>query len=76
MQQPTADGKKRRAAAESAASGRLMTLQEVADYPRVTRATIHRMLKRNQIPTFRIGGHWRFNLEEIDNWCASQVRRR
>jgi hypothetical protein len=37
---------------ESAASGTLMTLQEVADYPRVTRATIHRMLKRNQIPTF------------------------
>ena len=30
------------------------------------------MLKRNQIPTFRIGRHWRFNLEEIDNWCASQ----
>ncbi len=57
---------------ESAASGTLMTLQEVADYPRVTRATIHRMLKRNQIPTFRIGRHWRFNLEEIDNWCASQ----
>jgi len=35
---------------ESAASGTLMTLQEVADYPRVTRATIHRMLKRH---------HWR-----------------
>jgi len=55
MQRSIADGKKRRAAAESAASGTLMTLQEVADYLRVTRATIHRMLKRNQIPTFRIG---------------------
>jgi excisionase family DNA binding protein len=72
MQRSIADEKKRRAAAESAASGTLMTLQEVADYLRVTRATIHRMLKRNQIPTFRIGRHWRFNLEEIDNWCASQ----
>ncbi len=51
----------------------MMTLQEVAEYLRVTRSTIHRLLKRNQIPAFRIGRHWRFNLEEIDNWCASHV---
>jgi excisionase family DNA binding protein len=50
-----------------------MTLQEVADYLRVTRSTIHRILKRNQIPAFRIGRHWRFNLEEINNWCASRA---
>ena len=40
---------------------------------RVTRSTIHRLLKRNQIPAFRIGRHWRFNLEEIENWCASHA---
>jgi excisionase family DNA binding protein len=51
----------------------LMTMQEVSDYLRVTRSTIHRMLKRNQIPAFRIGRHWRFNLEEINKWCASQA---
>jgi excisionase family DNA binding protein len=73
MQKPTADEKKRRAAAESAAPATLMTLQEVADYLRVTRSTIHRMLKRNEIPAFRIGRHWRFNLEEINNWCASHA---
>jgi excisionase family DNA binding protein len=73
MQKPTADGKKRPAAAESAAPPTLMTLQEVADHLRVTRSTIHRMLKRNQIPAFRIGRHWRFYLEEINNWCASHA---
>jgi excisionase family DNA binding protein len=51
----------------------MMTLQEVADYLRVTRSTIHRLLKRNQIPAFRIGRHWRFNVEEIDNWCSSRA---
>ena len=39
----------------------------------MTRSTIHRLLKRNQIPAFRIGRHWRFNLEEIENWCASHA---
>jgi excisionase family DNA binding protein len=65
--------KKRHTAAEGAAQGTLMTLQEVADYLRVTRSTIHRMLKRNQIPAFRIGRHWRFNFEVINKWCASQA---
>jgi len=39
----------------------------------VNRSTIDRLLKRNQILAFRIGRHWRFNLEEIDNWCASHA---
>ena len=51
----------------------LMTLQETADYLRVTRSTIQRLLKRNQIPAFRIGRHWRFNLEEIESWCSSRA---
>src|SRR5712691_10578600 len=51
----------------------VMTLQEIADYLRVTRSTIHRLLKRNQIPAFRVGRHWRFNVEEIDNWCSSRM---
>jgi excisionase family DNA binding protein len=72
MQKPTADGKKRRTVAEGAAQGPFMTLLEVAEYLRVTRSTIHRLLKRNQIPAFRIGRHWRFNLEEIENWCSSR----
>jgi excisionase family DNA binding protein len=64
---------RRAAAAISLSTTMFMTLQEVAEYLRVTRSTIHRLLKRNQIPAFRIGRHWRFNLEEIDNWCASRV---
>jgi excisionase family DNA binding protein len=52
---------------------KLMTLQEVADYLRVTRSTIHRMMKRNEIPGFRIGRHWRFNLDEIDRWLSSRT---
>ena len=56
---------------QSAPPQALMILQEVADYLRVTRSTIHLLLKRNENPAFRIGRHWRFNLEEIYNWCAS-----
>jgi excisionase family DNA binding protein len=73
VEEQNADEKNRRAGAESSASRPMMTLQEVADYLRVTRSTIHRLLKRNQIPGFRIGRHWRFNVEEIDRWCSSRA---
>ncbi|MGA8056739.1 MAG: helix-turn-helix domain-containing protein [Candidatus Binataceae bacterium] len=73
MQERILDEKNRPADAEMPASRRMMTLQEIADYLRVTRSTIHRLLKRNQIPAFRIGRHWRFNVEEIDNWCSSRA---
>jgi excisionase family DNA binding protein len=68
-----AGGKNRRAAAAIPASKTVMTLQETAEYLRVTRSTIHRLLKRNQIPGFKIGRHWRFRLEEIENLCSPSV---
>ena len=67
--------KKHRAAAVDPQPKTMMTMQEVADYLRVTRSTVHRLLRRNEIPAFRIGRHWRFNLAEIDRWCTSRMPR-
>jgi excisionase family DNA binding protein len=50
----------------------LMTVREVCAYLRVSRATIYRLLKENQIPAFRVGSDWRFNIEEIDRWRLRQ----
>jgi excisionase family DNA binding protein len=69
----TAGDKTRGGDAELPESKTLMTLQETAAYLRVTRSTIQRLLKRNQIPAFRIDRHWRFNLEEIEKWCSSHA---
>ena len=47
---------------------KLMTVQETADYLRVHPTTIGRLVKRRQIPAFRIGNGWRFSVEAIDRW--------
>jgi len=47
---------------------KIITVGELADYLRVHRSTIYRLLKRGQLPGFRIGSDWRFNLETIDKW--------
>ena len=73
------DPQRQRSAKEEAGDGyqraysKFMTLEELADYLRVTRATIHRLLKRNEIPAFRIGRRWRFDAEKI-KWYASHTR--
>ena len=51
---------------------KLMTVREVCDYLRVSRATIYRLLKENQIPAFRVGSDWRFCIEAIDSWRFEQ----
>ncbi len=48
----------------------VMTVQDVSTYLRVHPSTIYRLLKRNEIPAFRVGSDWRFNVEAIDRWRA------
>jgi len=53
----------------------ILTLENVAAYLRVHPSTIYRMLKRKQLPAFKIGRDWRFNVESIDRWRADAERR-
>ena len=53
---------------------KVMTLEEVSRYLHVHRSTIHRLLKRGEIPAFRIGSDWRFNIETIDMWRSALER--
>jgi excisionase family DNA binding protein len=48
--------------------GPILTIVEVAAYLRVHPSTIYRLLKRKELPAFRVGKDWRFNLEVIDEW--------
>ncbi|HYA35645.1 MAG TPA: helix-turn-helix domain-containing protein [Candidatus Binataceae bacterium] len=49
---------------------KVLTVQEVSKYLRVHPSTIYRMLKRNELPAFRVGSDWRFTVESIDRWRA------
>jgi excisionase family DNA binding protein len=53
-------------------SAKVMTVNELSDYLRVHRSTIYRLLKKGQIPGFKIGSDWRFNVEAIDQWRLQQ----
>jgi excisionase family DNA binding protein len=50
---------------------KVLTLQEVAKYLRVHPSTVYRLAKKGQIPAFKLGSDWRFNLESIDQWLSA-----
>lgn len=51
----------------------IITLQEVANYLKVDERTIHRMLKLNELPAFKVGNQWRFKKEIIDKWIEDKI---
>ncbi len=51
----------------------LMTVEEVAQYLRVTTKTIYRLLKKGSIPTSKVGHLWRFDKETIDSWLKENA---
>jgi len=54
------------------ADNKVLTVSELSDYLRVHRSTIYRLLKKGQLPGFKIGSDWRFNVEAIDEWRMQQ----
>ena len=51
---------------------KVLTVNELAEYLRVHRSTIYRLLKKGLLPGFKIGSDWRFNVEVIDRWRMKQ----
>jgi excisionase family DNA binding protein len=49
-----------------------MTLSEVADYLRVTRKTVYRLLGKRKIPATLVGSRWRFERSAIEDWLRSR----
>ncbi len=46
----------------------LLTTAQVADYLKVDKFTVYRLVTQKNIPAFKVGNQWRFNREMIDAW--------
>jgi excisionase family DNA binding protein len=58
---------------EMAVNVKVLNVNELSDYLRVHRSTIYRLLKKGELPGFKIGSDWRFNVETIDQWRLHQT---
>ena len=51
---------------------RVMTVKELSEYLRAHPTTIYKLLRRGELPGFRVGSDWRFHIEVVDRWCLEQ----
>lgn len=59
---------KKQAAKKPVVVPAVMTVRELSAYLHVHPSTIYRLLKRREIPAFRINSDWRFHIRAIDKW--------
>ncbi|HTZ10931.1 MAG TPA: helix-turn-helix domain-containing protein [Candidatus Margulisiibacteriota bacterium] len=53
---------------------RLMDIDELADYLRLQKQTIYNWLHQGKIAGIKVGGVWRFDRRDVDNWLKSRRR--
>jgi excisionase family DNA binding protein len=46
----------------------LLTTAQVAEYLRVDKFTVYRLVTQKNIPAFKVGNQWRFNKNMVDAW--------
>ena len=50
----------------------VFTVQELATYLRMKPLTIYKHASAGRLPGFKVGSHWRFKRQTIDQWIKEQ----
>ena len=54
---------------------KLMDVEELAKYLKLRRQTIYNWLHDKKISGIKVGGVWRFDRREVDNWLKSKQQK-
>jgi excisionase family DNA binding protein len=53
----------------------ILTVSEVSGYLRIHPTTLYRLLKKGQLPAFKIGNDWRISVKAVDKWLKEMQTR-
>ena len=56
------------------ARSQIMTPKEAAKYLGLHLITIYRLIKKGELPSFKIGGQWRFKKDLLDSWIVRKIK--
>lgn len=51
---------------------RLLTLPEAAELLHVSTRTVQRMIRRKDLPAFKVGGQWRLRESQLTQWIQDR----
>ena len=46
----------------------ILTIEELANYLKVSKSTLYKLVQEGKVPGQKVGRHWRFRRETIDRW--------
>lgn len=50
----------------------VLTLEELAEYLKLSTSTVYKLVGEGKIPGNKIGRHWRFSRKAIDSWLQKR----
>lgn len=50
----------------------ILTIKEVAEYLKIKEKTAYALAAKGEIPGFKVGGSWRFDKNDIQQWIEKQ----
>jgi excisionase family DNA binding protein len=54
-------------------NSQIMTVEEVAEFLKLSKITIYKLVKKGQLPGFRVGNSWRFRKDKILEIISNQL---
>lgn len=57
-------------------SNDIMTIDELAEYLKISKSTLYKLAVENKVPGQKIGKRWRFRKVAIDRWLDEKPRAR
>ena len=49
-------------------SDNIMTIDALAEYLKISRSTLYKLVQDGKLPGQKVGKRWRFHKEAIDDW--------
>ena len=50
----------------------VLTIDELAVYLKIPKSTLYKLVREGAVPCQKVGKHWRFHKEAIDEWLKQQ----
>ncbi len=52
---------------------KIVTIQEVSEFLKVKKSTLYSWVNQKLIPSFKLNGLWRFDMEKIEEWVKAST---
>ena len=50
----------------------IMTIEELSVYLKIAKSTLYKLAQEGKLPGQKVGRHWRFHKETIDQWISNK----